>query len=108
MRIDQADLMDFPVHVQEMIEFSSGGILSKEILKSPKADVTLFCMASGTELSEHTSTREALVHVLHGSGEFSMEGRDIPMKPGVIIHMRPDAVHSLKAAENLAFLLYLF
>ena len=34
---------------------------SIEILKNEKLDVSLFCMASGTEIGEHTSTKKGLI-----------------------------------------------
>ena len=45
--------------LNSMIEFAQGGIVSKVFLNRPEANVTLFCMAKGQELSEHTSTRPA-------------------------------------------------
>ncbi len=47
------------------------------------------------------------VHVLEGEGTFSLEGEDIEMKPGVVIFMEKNAVHSLKAHKNTCFLLTL-
>ena len=37
-----------------------------------------------------------------------LDGRDIAMLPGVLIRMKKNAVHSLKAEENTSFPLYLF
>jgi len=69
--------------------------------------VSLFCMAKGTDISEHTSTKQGFVHVLEGKGIFNLEGKDIIMEEGVFIFMKEDAVHSLKAEENTTFLLTL-
>ena len=93
--------------LKEMIEYSVGGILSKEILKTEKLDGTLFCMAKDTELSEHTSTRQGFVYVLEGNGVFNLEGKEIIMKEGVFIFMKKNMIHSLKAKENMTFLLTL-
>ncbi len=93
--------------ITELIDYSDGGILSKDIVKTEKINVTLFCMAKGTELSEHTSTKEGFVFVVEGKGVFTLEGEKIPMLPGVFVFMKKNAVHSLKAEENTAFLLSL-
>ncbi|MEK6823757.1 MAG: cupin domain-containing protein [Nanoarchaeota archaeon] len=90
-----------------MIEYPKQGVLSKEILKEGKMDCTLFCMVSGTEISEHTSTKQGIVYVIEGQGIFNLEGKDIEMKKGVLIYMKENAVHSLKANENTSFLLIL-
>jgi nitric oxide dioxygenase len=91
-----------------MIEYPKEGILSKEILKTSKIDVTLFCMARKSEISEHTSRKEGLVFVLEGSGTFNLEGRRLRMEPNVMIHMKRNAVHYLKAKSNVSFVLILF
>ena len=94
-------------NIIELIEYPKEGILSKEILKNDKIDVTLFCMALGTEIDEHTSTKQGFVYVIDGKGLFNLEGEEIEMIPGVFIPMRENAVHSLKAEENASFVLVL-
>jgi quercetin dioxygenase-like cupin family protein len=94
-------------NLKKLIHYSKGGILSKVLVKNNRMNVTLFCMAKGTALSEHTSTKEGTVFVLEGSGVFSLEGKNIPMKPGAFIHLKKNAVHALKAKANISFLLAL-
>jgi len=91
----------------EMIEYPNEGISSKVIVKSEDLDVTLFCMAKDTDISDHTSTRAGTVYVVEGDGVFNLEGEDIEMKPGVIIYMKKNAVHSLRANDNTTFVLTL-
>ena len=94
-------------NIKKLIEYPAEGILSKEVLKDDKVDVTLFCMAAGTEIDDHTSTRSGFVYVVDGKGVFNLEGEDIEMVLGVFIPMEENAVHSLKAGENTSFLLVL-
>jgi quercetin dioxygenase-like cupin family protein len=94
-------------NLNELISYSEGGILSKELLKSDKQNVTLFCMSEGTELSEHTSTKEGIVFVLEGKGLFNLEEEKISMQKNVLIFMKKNAVHSIKAEKNISFLLVL-
>ncbi|MAH48356.1 cupin [Candidatus Pacearchaeota archaeon] len=93
--------------IKEMIEYPKEGILSKEIVKTERLDVTLFCMAKGTEIDEHTSTKQGFVQVVEGRGIFKLEGEDIIMEEGVFIFVKENAVHSLKAEEDTSFLLVL-
>ena len=65
-------------------------------------------MAKGTEISEHTSTKEGFVYVVEGKGTFNLEGKKITMLPGVFIFMKKSVVHSLKAVENTSFILSLY
>jgi nitric oxide dioxygenase len=90
-----------------MIEYPEEGILSKELFKTDTDNVSLFCMASGSAMEDHTSTKAGTVHVLEGKGVFNLEGKEMEMKPGVVIFMEKNAIHNLKAEENLSFLLTL-
>lgn len=93
--------------LNRLITFTPGGILSRVVLESEHLEATLFCLAAGSGISEHTAGREAAITVLRGRGVFTLEGRRITMSPGVFISMKPGAPHSLKATEDLAFLLLL-
>lgn len=95
-------------NIKELIEYPQEGILSKEIGKNNKIDVSLFCMAKNTKIGKHTSTKQGFIYVIEGKGIFNLEGKNIKMLPGTFILMGENAVHSLKAKENTAFLLMLF
>ena len=88
-----------------MMEFPKEGVLSKVIVKYKNTNYTLICLGKGSDISEHTTTREASVTVLKGRGTFTREGRDIKLEPGVCIYMPPDAPHALTTDEDLALLL---
>ena len=94
-------------NVIKMVKYSKAGILSKELTKNSKQNLTLFCMAANTKMSEHTSTKGGFVFVLEGKGIFNLEGEDIPMAKGTLIYLRKNAKHSLKVEKNTAFLLSL-
>lgn len=99
--------MENSANLRKLVSYSRKGIVSKEILNTKRSDITLFCMAKGTELSEHTSTREGEIFVLEGKGTFKLEGTPIKMEPGVFIFMKKRAVHSIKAEKNTSFILCL-
>ncbi len=94
-------------NLQELIEYSKKGVLSKEIIKNSKLNITLFCMTKGTEISEHTSTKQGFVYVIEGEGIFVLEKKEIIMSSGVFIYMKENVIHSLKANENTSFILVL-
>jgi len=94
-------------NIIEMIEYPDEGISSKVIAKFDELDITLFCMAKGTDISDHTSTKSGTVYVIEGDGVFNLEGEDIEMTRGTLIYMEKNAVHSLCANENTAFVLTL-
>lgn len=95
----------FPL--RERIEYPADGVLSKVLLKDNNCQHTLFCLAAGTDISEHTSTRNAVINVIEGRGILTLEGKDIQLEPGIFVFMSANAPHALNAEENLAFLLTL-
>lgn len=94
--------------VKKFINYSEDGIFSKKVIGEDSVEVTLFCMAKGTEISDHTSTRNGIVYVIEGRGKFNLEGKEIEMTPGILIYMKENATHSLEAIDNTSFILYLF
>jgi quercetin dioxygenase-like cupin family protein len=94
--------------LRERIEYSTGGVFSKVLLKDNNCQYTLFCLAADTNISEHTSTRNAVINVIEGRGILTLEGENIQLEPGIFVFMRANAPHALKAEENLAFLLTLW
>lgn len=100
--------MDNYKNIKELIEYSKGGILSKVIFKDGKNDITLFCLSEGTEITEHTSTRQGFVFVLEGDGIFKLESEEIKMKSNVMIFLKKNLVHSIKANKNTSFILCLY
>ncbi len=97
----------FATNLQDLIEYPTSGILSKVLLKDKNSQYSLFCLAAGTEIDEHTSTRNAVITVVEGSGNLNLEGKDIALAPEVFIFMPANAPHAVQAKENLAFILAL-
>ncbi|MDD5166062.1 MAG: cupin domain-containing protein [Candidatus Omnitrophica bacterium] len=93
--------------LEKMMEFPKEGIFSKVLIRTGISNHTLMCLAKGSDISKHTSTREAAVTVLKGKGTFVLNGKKIKMEPGVFIFMPKNAPHSLSAKEDLAILLSL-
>jgi quercetin dioxygenase-like cupin family protein len=93
--------------LQNLIEYPASGILSKVIWKDERCQYSLFCLAAHTEISEHTSTRNATVQVIEGTGSLTLNGHPIPLAAGVFIFMPANAPHALEATSNLTFLLTL-
>lgn len=94
-------------NINEMITYSSGGIMSKVIEKDDVGNVTLFSMSKNTDISTHTSTKPGYIYVIEGEGIFTLENQEISMKPGTIIFMEANAKHSISAKEDTSFVLIL-
>ena len=97
----------FAANLQNLIEYPTSGILSKVLLKDKNSQYSLFCLAAGTDIEEHTSTRNAVITVVEGTGNLNLEGKDIALVPGVFVFIPANAPHAVQAKENLAFILAL-
>ncbi|MBF2015076.1 MAG: cupin domain-containing protein [Rivularia sp. T60_A2020_040] len=97
----------FNTTLPDCIEYPTSGILNKVLFKDNNIQYSLFCLAAGTEIDEHTSTRNAVITVVEGTGNLNLEGKDIALTPGVFVFMSANAPHALQAKENLAFVLTL-
>ena len=81
------------------------GIVSQALLAAPGLRVTLFRFAAGQELSEHTSPARVLLHVMAGSGDFTLGAKTRRLVAGDLLHMPPHLPHAVRAVEALTFLL---
>ena len=58
----------------EFVSYQDGAVVSREIVKRPAGNVTLFAFDEGQGLSEHTAPFDALVQVLEGEAEIIVSG----------------------------------
>jgi quercetin dioxygenase-like cupin family protein len=92
--------------LHSMIAYAEQTISSK-VLHAGKQQITLFCMAAGTSIAEHTTEKEGFAYVIEGDGIFRIEETDLIMKPGILIPIAKGKVHALSASKDTAFLLVL-
>lgn len=91
----------------EETRFAENGIVSRTLLNTAQARVILFGFAEGQELSEHTSTQHALIEILSGECEFSLDGKWHTLKAGTLLHMPPNLRHAVQARQPFSMLLTL-
>lgn len=91
--------------LEQQIEYANGGVVSKQILKNPAGNVTLFSFDQGQGLTEHTAPFDALVQILDGEAEIRIDGTPYLLKTGDIIIMPANIPHALQAVERFKMLL---
>jgi len=87
--------------------FAPNGIVSRTLLRTTNGRVVLFGFSEGQELTEHTSTQHATVHLLTGECEFDLAGETQQLKAGDFIHMPPGLPHAVRAKTQFSMLLTL-
>jgi len=93
------------LNLEEMIEYSSGGVISKQVLKNQAGNITLFSFDQGQGLSEHTAPFDAVVQVLDGEAQVIIGGNTNLVKKGESIIMPANITHALQAVEKFKMLL---
>ncbi len=95
------------VSLNRETQYAPNGIVSRTLLKAPNARAVLFGFAKGQELTEHTSTQQAIIQVLSGECDFSVNGKTHQLKAGDLLYMPPNAPHAVKATSQFSMLLLL-
>ncbi len=92
-------------NLAQQVEYSAGGIISKQVLKNSAGNVTLFSFDQGQGLSEHTAPFDALVQVVDGLAEITIGGVPHALQTGEIIIMPANVPHAVYATERFKMLL---
>jgi quercetin dioxygenase-like cupin family protein len=89
-------------------QFAPNGIVSRTLLRTSQWRVILFGFAEGQELTEHTSTQNALIQILSGECEFSLAGKPHALQSGDLLFMPAAMPHAVRATKQFSMLLSLF
>lgn len=92
-------------NLENAIEYTSGGVISKQVTKSKAGNLTLFSFDKEQGLSEHKTSYDAIVQILDGEAEITINGQLFHLGKGQAIIMPANVPHSLKAVERFKMLL---
>jgi quercetin dioxygenase-like cupin family protein len=86
--------------IRPMAPLKPGGVMPVSVLKSTGANVVVFAFDAGSTLREHTAQLPALIQVLEGEVVVTVDGQDVPLKPGGLLHLERHVPHSIHAAAE--------
>ncbi|MBX3397074.1 MAG: cupin domain-containing protein [Phycisphaerae bacterium] len=86
-------------------EIPAEGILTRTILNTPYSKAVLFTFSQGQELSEHTASVPALLHILMGKARIGLGADKVDAGQGSWIHMPANMKHCVRAETPLVMLL---
>jgi quercetin dioxygenase-like cupin family protein len=89
------------------VEIRSGSVVSKVIYRDETLNVTVFGFDAGEGLTEHTASRMALIEVLSGRLELTVDGDRYDAAQGFWLRMADGSPHGLVAKEPTVMLLTL-
>lgn len=94
-------VMDF----SSLVEYSPGGIISKQVMTKESGNITLFSFDQDQKLSEHTAPYDAMVQVIEGQAEIIINRQPYLLKSGHSIIMPANVPHALFAVKPFKMLL---
>ena len=93
------------VKLENEINYQDGSVVSKQIIKKPNGNITLFAFDKDESLTEHTSPFEAVVYMVDGEMEIKIGGNPFTVEAGEIIVLPPNIPHGLIAVKKSKMLL---
>lgn len=93
------------IGLKDEVVYQKGQVVSKTIVKSNLANITLFSFDKDEALSSHSSSGDALVVVLDGKVEVTIGDQVFTLVEGQSILMPHSVNHALKAVEQFKMLL---
>lgn len=90
---------------RKLIDYSQGGITSKQILKSEGGNITLFSFDRGQSLSEHRVPFDAVVQLIEGEAVVVLDGASHKVRSGESFILPSNVPHAVQAHERFKMLL---
>ncbi len=89
----------------DQVSYMPGQIVSKTLVQNKSVSMTLFAFDKDEEISAHDSDGDAMVIVLDGKGEITIENEKFELNAGDSIIMPSKKMHSVYATQPFKMLL---
>ncbi len=93
------------INFKNDINYAENSVVSKRVLEKTTGNITLFSFDKGQKLSEHSAPFDAMVQVVEGQVEISINKKPHVLKEGETIIMPANIPHALVALEPFKMLL---
>lgn len=100
-----SELLAQVVDLAGLVDYQSGAVVSRTLVKKPTGTITLFAFDEGQELSEHTAPFDAMVQVLEGEVRLRIDGKPLDAVGGQMVVMPADIPHAVKATGRFKMML---
>jgi quercetin dioxygenase-like cupin family protein len=94
-----------PLSITTAIEYQTGAVVSKQLLKKNSGNVTLHAFDRNETLNETTSSYDLLIHVLEGTIDLKVNGTSNLLKVGEYFVLPSKIPHIIEAKEKTKILL---
>jgi quercetin dioxygenase-like cupin family protein len=94
-----------PSKLSELISYQDGSVVSRTIIDKNAGTVTLFAFDEAQGLSEHTAPYDALVYILDGQADITIEGKLVKAGQDDLVILPANKPHALSAVTRFKMLL---
>lgn len=103
------NMRPYIAHLPELLpDIPTDSILSRTLYSDAYVKTVLFGFARGQELSEHTVSHPAILHILEGEAHLTLGDDAGGASAGTWVYMPPHLRHSIVAKTPVKMLLLLF
>ncbi len=99
--MDHSQIINFT----DSVDYAVDGIVSKRILEKSAGNVSLFAFDQGQKLSEHSAPYDAMIQVLEGKAQITINKEPYDLQQGETIIMPANIPHAVVATGRLKMLL---
>ena len=88
------------VSFNDAIEFDENRVKTKVIVETSFSKEIRILLKNGQMMKEHKTAHPIIIHVIEGCIDLGINGENLFMKVGDIIHLESNVPHDLKANED--------
>ena len=95
------------VDLAKEVEPPDDGILTRTLYNDDNVKAVIFGFGQGQELSEHTASMPAILHLIQGEATLTLGEDLVEAQAGTWVHMPANLKHSIQAKTPVVMLLLL-
>lgn len=103
--MEQENLIGRVLETAGLVGYQPGAVVSRTVMDKTAGTLTVFAFDEGQALSEHTAPFDALVAILDGKAEISINGKAQTVRAGEMIIMPANEPHAVKALSPFKMML---
>jgi quercetin dioxygenase-like cupin family protein len=93
------------INFKQDISYAENSVVSKRVLEKTTGNISLFAFDKGQRLSEHSAPFDAMVQVVEGTVEITIDKKPYLLNEGETIIMPATIPHAVFATEKFKMLL---
>ena len=105
MNPNKNTLISQPANLKNLIDYQTESVVSRTMIDKQAGTITLFAFDNHQGLSEHTAPYDALVYIIEGEAEVTINGKPLRLKQGELTIMPANEPHALQAVTKFKMLL---